>query len=110
MTVVAAQNDIYAQGNHTCSICNGKLRPPFVMWMTCAEDLFFCSQCCRRIKNGLMADIIQVSAIAELNALDDHGGNATLVRRDVRDVEREIKKQEEAFARYSPARPDYYDE
>ena len=69
-----------------CFECHGHLGYPFVEW----NDLFICAKCCRRIKNGLMADIVQVAAIAELHSLGYRGN--TLVRTTEQQVEDNERK------------------
>ena len=106
MAVITTRGSLYDlhTGGSNCSVCNDKLQAPFVAWM-CTEgpvgDLFFCGTCCRKIKNGLMADMIQVAAIAEINALGDVGSyysGQTLVR--VREDKANVEKvlQEECRA------------
>jgi hypothetical protein len=69
-----------------CSICAELLLPPFLEW-NCTSDLFICIECCRKHKNGLIADLVQAAAIAELrNALGPRRRDQTLVRRSVKEV------------------------
>ena len=50
-----------------CTICNKRLRLPYVEWQ--GTDLFICAPCCRTIRRGLMADMVQAAAIADLHDL-----------------------------------------
>src|SRR5205809_153013 len=55
-----------------CSACGEEQhRDPFVVWHTDAEteNLCFCLACCRRLRAGLAADLIQASAIADIRDL-----------------------------------------
>jgi hypothetical protein len=70
--------------NAACTICDGRLLPPFLEWHGMEADLFICTRCCRKYKNGLLADMVQVAAIADLH---DFGyPTQTFTRRDIRDV------------------------
>jgi hypothetical protein len=54
------------RGGHACNgpclVCGDALRFPFLVW----EGIRVCSGCCLKIKNGFMADMIHLAAIAEL--------------------------------------------
>lgn len=63
-----------------CIICKEKLWGAFVEWH--GTDLFICAPCCRKIKNGLMADMVHAAAIADLRDLGYHG--QTLKRESIR--------------------------
>lgn len=92
MSVVIHKDGDYRNNlGNRCSFCDTKLRPPFVVWdcMPSSEaDLLICGPCCRKIKNGLMADLVQVAAIAELHDLGYRG--MTLDRRSHREVSEEL--------------------
>jgi hypothetical protein len=70
-----------------CFECHKGLGYPFVEW----NSLFICAKCCRKIKNGLMADIVQVAAVAELHSLGYRG--QTLVRMSADAAEREDREK-----------------
>lgn len=88
MTVITSEQDkstLKVTEDH-CTICRAELHPPFLEWV-CKSSLYFCGACCRQIKDGMMADLIQVSAITELQAVGvKHGpfNNSTLIRQDTR--------------------------
>jgi hypothetical protein len=43
-----------------CTICGEQLRLLYVEWQ--GTNLFICAPCCRTIKNGLMADMVQAGS------------------------------------------------
>ena len=65
MTVLKTEYDYpYSsrlQKSHKCSTCGGNLYFPFVCWEG-GDDVCICGKCCQQIKDGLMADMIQVAA------------------------------------------------
>jgi hypothetical protein len=65
-----------------CTVCEEKLRVPFVEWL--GAELFIWGNCCRKIKNGLMADMVHAAGIVELRALGY--SDAVLTRRGRSDV------------------------
>jgi hypothetical protein len=69
-----------------CFECHRALGYPFVEW----NSLFICAPCCGRIKNGLLADIVQAAAIADLHDLGYRG--VTLVRTSINTVERDDRE------------------
>ena len=54
--------------SHKCSTCGGKLSYPFVCWES-GDYVCICGRCCQQIKDGLMADLIQVAATWDMRAL-----------------------------------------
>jgi hypothetical protein len=76
---------------------------PFLQWEG-SSSLRICGPCCRSIKNGLIADLIQIVATMEIRSLGgrDHSGyyaNTRLVRRTRAELEAEahrIEKEEAA--------------
>jgi hypothetical protein len=43
--------------------------PPFVVWTVPDGQVRVCSRCCRSLKNGFTADLIEAVAIADINRL-----------------------------------------
>ena len=86
MTAVITRLDITygVTDNDTCTVCNQKLWPPFVLWRNDASSdsrhILICGDCTLSIKDGLMADLIQVAAIKELNRLGNHLSDYTFTR------------------------------
>jgi hypothetical protein len=72
-------------------------------------SLCICSRCCQRIKDGLMADLIQVAATMDLRGLRQLCGHnaVTLVRSWRQDLEAEGDKERQAWrqAERSALRP-----
>lgn len=62
-----------------CCTCGDELIPPFVMYCCGGDGLFLCGRCVHHIRDGLTADLLQLSAIVELQQLYP---KQTLVRRD----------------------------
>ena len=91
MSVILSKEDrmSYRKPDTVCTICSKKLGLPYVEWH--GTDLFICAPCCRTIKRGLMADMVQAAAIAELHDLGYRGN--TLVRTTRQQVEDDERKQ-----------------
>ncbi len=50
-----------------CSGCKATTHYPFLEWMGIGDtDIYLCARCCKIIKPGLTADLIQIGAIREL--------------------------------------------
>jgi hypothetical protein len=95
MSVILNEHDEHERGQHHCFDCGVSVGfpfdYPFVHWRG-ERDLFICGDCCRRIKNGLMADMVQVSAIMDfrgLGVMRDY----TLVRKHKQTYEKELDKK-----------------
>jgi hypothetical protein len=82
MTVVINYADEFYgdQVDEPCTLCKGPLRYPFIEWGD--GKLFFCTRCCREMKNGFTADLVQAVAIDELQRSCP---NFTLVREAIRE-------------------------
>jgi hypothetical protein len=63
-----------------CTVCSRQLSYPFICWDELGGALYICGPCCRRTKRGLMADIVHLSAIVELRAIDTSYHGHTLER------------------------------
>ena len=68
---------LYRAHGKPCAVCEKPLQYPFVHW----EQILLCAPCCGRIRRGLVADMIQVAAAAELQKVYP---DSTLVRRSVK--------------------------
>jgi hypothetical protein len=90
MTVVIGKHDCTAPSrhDHRCSLCEGYLHYPFLHW---SQEIFICGDCCRGIKRGLIADLIQIVAILELHDQGYH--SMTFDRRSLRTLEEETERQ-----------------
>jgi hypothetical protein len=102
-----------ALGNGKCSICAHTLFCyPFLAWrgrlpagatehLDLAGDTFICGKCCKSNKRGLVADLIQVTAIMEL--ADVGYWDRTLTRGRIKDVE-VAERDDEGYGPREPAR------
>jgi hypothetical protein len=88
-------DDHYSSHGKPCSVCETKLHFPFVHW----EQIRICASCCGQIMRGLVADMIQVSAAAELQRIYP---DSTLVRRSVTQMEKEAQEEQDKIARLYP--------
>jgi hypothetical protein len=89
-------DDVYGvvADHKCCDNCGERLyHYPFLYWSGVDDDILLCSECCKQIKRGLIADIIQLAAIAELRDIG-YGVN-TLVRSNVAQLDEEGKQLEE---------------
>ena len=78
MSVVTSRHDLVYPAGPTCTFCGDKqYHPPFIQWMG-DRELVICGKCCSGL-DGLVADIIQLTAIMELQRLYPR---ATLIRKD----------------------------
>jgi hypothetical protein len=100
---MAVITDIYSDFNSCCTEkfkdakcrCNACGNPlhfyPFLEWRG-AVDFYLCAECCREVKHGLIADLIQVAAIKEMHDTDVAVyGEYTLVRKRISVLEAEEK-------------------
>jgi hypothetical protein len=89
MVILHINDPMYARltRDHKCVVCQGTLQPPFLEWNE-SSGFCICRECCRTIKKGFMADLIQVSAIMELRDLGYLGSTFERVDIDV------LKKRE----------------
>jgi hypothetical protein len=83
-----------------CSICKEKLMQyPFIRWWAGGDDVFFCAVCSARIRDGMMADLVQIAAIVEIQRIAPHYKNSTLVREHIPELEQRLEKKDEEFQR-----------
>jgi hypothetical protein len=100
MTVVISEHDIYAPRSDTkpsCTVCGiDHLHYPFLWWQG-ETDICICRWCCAKIKAGFTADLVQVAAIVEMQAVNSAYSTSTLQRRSPVDLkaDREREKREE---------------
>ena len=99
MTVYLSRHEVMYPDNPACTVCGEDVRPPFLYWSCHGPKrppnggVIICSGCCRNLRTGLVADLIQVAAIADLQ---DVYHNVTLVRSSVAKVEAETRAAVEA--------------
>jgi hypothetical protein len=91
MAVILSREETYAAGkDDKCAICGeAHLSPPYVYWYT-EDGLYLCGQCCSNLRDGLVADFIQVIAIRDLKNLGYNG--MTFTRESQVTVDKEAKK------------------
>jgi hypothetical protein len=66
MSVVTRRiDDYYSDPDSVCSLCEKQLSYPHLVWTDNAK-IFFCAECCHRIKRGLTADLVHIAAIVDL--------------------------------------------
>jgi hypothetical protein len=81
MTAVFRDGDTcYSNVGERCTFCNRKAAFPYVDWLPFGEPyrdenpnscgaIIICSDCCRELKRGLMADMVRVVAAADFRLL-----------------------------------------
>jgi hypothetical protein len=85
MTVIHNRNEDENHGQsgdpktRKCALCGEKPYCPFLWWLGGKRDLCICNTCCRALKDGFAADLIEINAIMELHEI--YGGAYTLVRK-----------------------------
>ncbi|SRR6266480_6287636 len=95
---MAVITDIYSdfhsiKGNYKCADCGETLRRyPFLEWR-CDVDFYLCADCCKRIKEGFIADLIHVVAIKDMQDLSAVYEGYTLVRKNIERLEAEEKSK-----------------
>ena len=95
MTVVLSRNYFMYPANPVCTVCGDKqYGPPFVQWTTHADDLILCAGCCRSLRTGLLADMVQVVAIGDIRALNPRYHTHTLTRSDQKQIDAAAKAEE----------------
>jgi hypothetical protein len=73
-----------------CCVCGDKIHHfPFLHWH--GSPIILCAGCCESIKRGLMADLIHVIAIKDLNELGYN--DETLVRMRTTKAEQNEKRE-----------------
>jgi hypothetical protein len=92
MSVINTEHDYNCCSSNpgVCILCRTSLGYPFLHW----DSIKICGSCCKHIKNGFIADLIQVVATMEIISLGgrDHSGyygNVRLVRKTVSQIEAE---------------------
>ena len=101
MSVVTTKSDVsFCSPDDRCNICDSKLWPPFLKWRA-HTNILICGSCCQNIRPGLTADLIQLSAIVEMNRLG-HGyyRDQTLVRKDKKKAEAETLARSDLDSRF----------
>ena len=92
MIITHKHDDFYetVKDKEECAICGRRLHYPFLEWR--GEQTFhICERCCSNNKQGLMADLIYITAITDLHEIGY--GSQTLTRERHECVVR--RKQEE---------------
>jgi hypothetical protein len=88
MSAILSRNDAYSPAYPICSFCGDTCCPPFVHWHA-QDDLFICSDCCRSLRRGLLADMIHVTAVSDLHNAGYH--SQTLVRKGQQEIDATAK-------------------
>jgi hypothetical protein len=102
MSVILSRHDWKCLDHSArCGVCGEGLWPPFALWHA-ETELYFCSRCCANLRTSLMADLIQVTAIRELQQLGY--GSHTVERKRIKEVE-EADKTEAKSLPFLPPRP-----
>src|SRR5262245_25067301 len=110
MSVVTRDASTYsgARKRHRCTLCNSKLRYPFLHWedgykgdggSLTLTSMSLCARCCAKIKHGFMADLIQCAAIAELATLSPAFRGYTLERTTPKELVAQFEQGEREGAR-----------
>jgi hypothetical protein len=96
MAIVNSRYDCY-RNDGSCSLCGGGLRYPFLCWRWFEKkggDIKICNRCCRKIKQGFIADLIQITAAMDISELYPNAGTR-LVRTTEERLDHEGKRREE---------------
>jgi hypothetical protein len=98
VSVINTLHDYHRNDTGQCSLCDSPLRYPFLHW----DSIEICGQCCRQIKNGFIADLIQIVATMDIVSLGgrDYSGyysNVRLVRKSRRDLEANGEKERQDY-------------
>ena len=98
MAIVNTKYDLHRDGNK-CAVCSGHLHFPCFWWraeVDGAVDIFICGRCCRKIKRGFIADLIQISA--SMDICDLGYNDARLVCKSSQALEAEGEKEQREIA------------
>jgi hypothetical protein len=85
MMITGHDNDFYAvlENKERCTNCGHRIeRYPFLHWHG-TPDILFCGKCCHEIKAGFAADLINVAATVELQALCPAYRSHSFTRQDI---------------------------
>lgn|SRR5262249_49632025 len=96
MSVMNTKYDLgpYHHDVDKCSLCDEPLHFPFLFWREGGPSLCICGTCCQKIKGRFIADLIQVAAIMDINALG-LSDNVRLIRKATKVLEVEGEKREQ---------------
>jgi hypothetical protein len=93
MSVVTNKHDDYRgsiKRGERCNLCGTKVWYPFLVWDE-ERIIHICDDCCHKIRNGFIADLVQIAAIVDLRRLYP---GFTLTRHDRQTLERNLDFQE----------------
>ena len=91
--ILTKAHDYYSStGKACCNQCGHKVYPPFLEWHG-ETNFWLCKACVIGCKRGLQADLIHLSAIAEMHKLYD-GARLTLDRCSAEAVEEREREPE----------------
>jgi hypothetical protein len=96
MSIISIQIDNGYPNNPKCSSCGKEPKGPFLYWnffqnQNLNTDLRLCGDCCIEIEKGLIADLIQLTAITRIRELYP---GTTLERTSSREIEEQHKDRE----------------
>jgi hypothetical protein len=77
--------------NAKCAICGYWVRPPYLEWIA-ETTIRICGRCCHSIKGGLVADLVQIAAIVDLQ---EYYPSFTLTREQECVLEKRIEDERE---------------
>lgn len=89
MSLVLHLEDYMYREDRICNVCGKASFPPYLLW-TAHNDIIICQECCARVRNGFMADLIQCAAIHEISRLMP---GYLLVRSTRKKLEQEAQEQ-----------------
>jgi hypothetical protein len=83
MSVVTHRTNAYGSrpGKDRCTVCAGTVQVPYVEWIVANDDdaplngdlLLICSDCCRRLRRGLVPDLNKVVAFDDFRQFRCYG-------------------------------------
>ncbi len=98
MSIITNKSEVSLRESDKCSFCDGHLHFPFLEWHAYPESddgetkfVCICRRCCYKYGKGLRADLIQIQAIAEIEALYP---GFTLDRKTQKQLEQEHEYRE----------------
>ncbi len=91
MTVLTNKHDARIFHGEECTICGGHLFLPYLEWRG-EQEIHICNRCCQEIKGGFIADLVQITAIGDLQK---YYPDFTLAREHLPALEKRMDDEEE---------------
>jgi hypothetical protein len=108
MAVHNGEKQRFRPSSAGCVLCGGSVQPPYVHWNLPPPHVDIiariCTQCCCKHTDRLMADMVQVRAIATLNKIPGFEGE-TLRRNKIDKADAEVVRMDGEWQKWQKRTP-----